>query len=237
MVGTVVAGEAEPLLDRERDFHRVEAVHAELHERRLGDVLALGERPLELLLDDLRDGRLRLGLHLRRSNSAGGGRRRELVRPRAEEEVMRDERRLLARRVGVVPLFEPVVDRLARRLGRCVGRERFERDGDPPPRREDEQVREPEADRLRRGSARAGGCPSAQLNMLPQSPRVRASTTVTFGHRGEHVGGGPRAAELLGAVAREPAARPEDDVLARARSAAITSATASSARRRPPRWP
>ena len=62
---------------------------------------------------------LRLRLDLREVELGGRGRRRELVRPRAEEEVMRDERRLLARRVGVVPLLEPAVDRLAGRLGPC----------------------------------------------------------------------------------------------------------------------
>ena len=55
-------------------------------------------------------------------------------------------------------------------------------------------------------------------------------------HRGEHVGGGPRAAELLGAVAGEPAARPEDDVLAGLQRRDHLADGVLGAPR-PPRWP
>ena len=75
------------------------------------------------------------------------------------------------------------------------------------------------------------GRPSAQLNMLPHSPRVRASTTVTFGTAAS-TSAAVRAPPRCSAPSRDSRPLGHRITFSPARSAAITSPTASSARRR-----
>ena len=100
------------------------------------------ERALQVLFEDVGDGLLRRRLHLRQVEVGGGRRRRELVGPRAEQEVVRHVRRRFRGTVGVVPHFQPRVERLAGRLRPLVLRERFQGHGDPALRNEENEVRQ-----------------------------------------------------------------------------------------------
>ena len=217
--GNRLAREAEPLLHLKRDFHRVEAIEPELREGLVARVLVLRERPLELLLDEMRHGLLRLRFYLREIEFNLRRPRRELEGARAEQEVVRHVRRLLGfarRQVRVEPVLEPPIDGIARRLRAVLRNERFELNLNLATRGEHEQIRDPDQERPNDDLA------DVQLPVRGRGVARHAAPEAAgageydrdFRHGGEYVGHGSRAAKVFSTIAREPATRPDNDVLA-----------------------
>src|SRR5580704_3305242 len=105
------------MLNLDGDLHGIEAIDAELHERGFARIIAFRERPLDLFLDDLGNGSLGLGLHLRDIELGGRWRWREFVRGWPEKEVAGDEGGSFSRCIRVVPLLQPEIEGCTRRLG------------------------------------------------------------------------------------------------------------------------
>ena len=129
--GRWIGGEAESLLHGQRHFHPLQAVQAELVEEPLGTKFISRQRSAPLVGEDFGDGLPRLWANLIRDDLTydphGFG--RELVAPRAEEEVVRNEGRPL-RAVDIVPGFEPAVDCFTLQLRQLAAFERLDRDID-----------------------------------------------------------------------------------------------------------
>ena len=100
---------------------------------------------MQLVRDEVVDGLPRLRLDLAQIDLAEAGRLRKVEPARAEEEMMRHEdgSRLALR---VVPVLEPGVDLLAAQLGQPGAIQPLDRDVHAPPRGEEEEIGEEQAD-------------------------------------------------------------------------------------------
>lgn len=212
--GRGFGGEAETLLDGQRQVHALQTVQAEFLETHFGMKFVRRQRPPQPVCEHFGDDRAVFWVDLIRTNLPHFwcGHRWERMGPWTDEEVVGNVGRLLWT-ASVVPRLEPAVHLVTLQPRQLVAVELLNGDFQAAPRHEEHQVEQQPEQTDHRRPQQLGPFPRPGVGG-PAAPHAARSYQHhrRLGDRPQDVRERPVRTEALDAVALHPACRPEDKV-------------------------